>query len=97
MCLRRCSMYVRARLLRRIWGWALLMWGLGDLAYLICYLIAPMPLMNIGAEHITVYELLFGNTIVLVDTCECFTDIQWYNRKDASEPWQIIPGATGHY
>ena len=49
--------------IRRIWGWALLMWGLGDLAYLVCYLIAPMQLMNIGAEHITVYELLFGNLL----------------------------------
>ena len=50
-------------LIRRLWGLALLMWGLGDLAYLVCYLIAPMQLMNIGAEHITVYELLFGNQI----------------------------------
>ena len=49
--------------IRRLWGWALLMWGLGDLAYLVCYLIAPMQLMNIGAEHITVYELLFGNLL----------------------------------
>jgi len=49
--------------IRRIWGWALLMWGLGDLSYLVCYLIAPMQLMNIGAEHITVYELLFGNLL----------------------------------
>lgn len=49
--------------IRRIWGLALLMWGLGDLSYLICYLIAPMQLMNIGAEHITVYELLFGNLL----------------------------------
>ncbi|MBO6073576.1 MAG: AraC family transcriptional regulator [Paludibacteraceae bacterium] len=49
--------------IRRLWGWALLMWGLGDLAYLACYLIAPMQLMNIGAEHITVYELLFGNLL----------------------------------
>lgn len=49
--------------IRRIWGLALLMWGLGDLSYLICYLIAPMQLMNIGAEHITVYELLLGNLL----------------------------------
>ena len=49
--------------IRSLWGWALLMWGLGDLAYLVCYLIAPMQLMNIGAEHITVYELLFGNLL----------------------------------
>ena len=49
--------------IRRLWGWALLMWGLGDLGYLVCYMIAPMQLMNIGAEHITVYELLFGNLL----------------------------------
>ena len=48
---------------RRIWGLALLMWGLGDLAYLICNVVAPMQLMNIGAEHITVYELLVGNLL----------------------------------
>ncbi len=40
---------------------------------------------------------LFGNVIALVDTCECFTDIQWYHRADASEAWQPIAGATGHY
>ena len=40
---------------------------------------------------------LFDNTIVLVDTCECFTDIQWYHRADASEQWQPISGANGHY
>ena len=39
----------------------------------------------------------FNNVIALVDTCECFTDIQWYHRADASEAWQPIPGATGHY
>ena len=40
---------------------------------------------------------MFDNTIALVDTCECFTDIQWYHRTDASEAWVAIPGATGHY
>ncbi|MBQ7996776.1 MAG: InlB B-repeat-containing protein [Paludibacteraceae bacterium] len=39
----------------------------------------------------------FNNVIALVDTCECFTDIQWYHRADASEAWQPIEGATGHY
>lgn len=48
---------------RRIWGLALLIWGLGDLAYLICNVVAPMQLMNIGAEQITVYELLLGNLL----------------------------------
>ena len=40
---------------------------------------------------------LFENTIALVDTCNCFTDIQWYYRADASEAWQPIAGATGYY
>ena len=39
----------------------------------------------------------FNNVIALVDTCECFTDLQWYHRADASEAWQPIEGATGHY
>ncbi len=40
---------------------------------------------------------MFDNTIALVDTCNCFTDIQWYHRADASEAWQPIAGATGYY
>ena len=40
---------------------------------------------------------LFNNTIALVDTCNCFTDIQWYWRADDSQLWQPIEGATGHY
>ena len=45
----------------------------------------------------TYVKPLFDNTIVLVDTCDCFTDIQWYYRATSSEPWAPIPGATGHY
>ncbi len=40
---------------------------------------------------------MFDNTIALVDTCNCFTDIQWYHRADASEAWHPIAGATGYY
>ena len=40
---------------------------------------------------------LFDNTIALVDTCNCFTDIQWYHRANSTEAWQPIEGATGHY
>ena len=32
-----------------------------------------------------------------MDTCDCFTDIQWYYRETSSDPWAPIPGATGHY
>ena len=49
--------------IRHMWGYALLLWGLGDLSYLVCYLIAPMQLMNMGAEHLTVYELFLGNLL----------------------------------
>ena len=45
----------------------------------------------------TYVKPMFNNTIILVDTCECFTDIQWYHRNNSSEPWQPIEGATGHY
>ena len=45
----------------------------------------------------TYIKPMFDNTIILVDTCECFTDIQWYHRNNSSEPWQAIEGATGHY
>ena len=40
---------------------------------------------------------MFDNTIALVDTCNCFTDIQWYYRANSSDAWQPIEGATGHY
>ena len=40
---------------------------------------------------------LFDNTIALVDTCNCFTDIQWYYRAKSTDQWQPIEGATGHY
>ena len=40
---------------------------------------------------------LFDNVIALVDTCQCFTDIQWYHRANSSEVWKPIPGATGYY
>lgn len=48
--------------IRRAWGYALLIWGLGDLSYFVCYAIAPMQVMNMGAEHITTYELLIRKT-----------------------------------
>ena len=38
---------------------------------------------------------LFYNVIILIDTCECFTDVQWYHRKAGGE-WEAIPGANGY-
>jgi len=40
---------------------------------------------------------LFNNTIVLVDTLDQFTDIQWYYRANDKDLWKPVPGANGHY
>lgn len=40
---------------------------------------------------------LFDNVIALVDTCHCFSDIQWYHRTDSQSDWEAIPGANGYY
>lgn len=40
---------------------------------------------------------LFDNVIALVDTCNCFTDIQWYHRANAGDTWAAIPGANGYF
>jgi len=50
-------------LARRIWGFTLLTWGLGDLFYLVCYLVAPMQVMNMGATQLTTLELMVGNLL----------------------------------
>ena len=58
---------------------------------------APMPM----TFHVNLPETftmpLFDNVIALVDTCHCFTDIQWYHRANAAAEWYAIPGATGYY
>ncbi|MBO7367224.1 MAG: T9SS type A sorting domain-containing protein, partial [Paludibacteraceae bacterium] len=51
--------------------------------------------------HATVAESfvvpLFNNTIAVVDTCQCFTDIQWFYRASETEEWEALRGATGYY
>lgn len=49
--------------IRRIWGYVLLAWGCGDLFYLVSGIVAPMQIMNMGAEHLTTYELLIGDLL----------------------------------
>jgi len=76
---------------RRIWGYALLMWGLGDLSYLVCNTIAPMQLMNIGALRLTVYELLFGNLLGWVMVLYPTETLRpgWMTWKTVL--WQLLP------
>ena len=77
----------------------------GDYQMTVTFRDSRFPWLESNALNVTFHVNLpqtyvtpmFDNTIALVDTCECFTDIQWYHRADASEAWQPIAGATGHY
>lgn len=48
---------------RKVWGYTLLVWGIADGFYVISWLIAPEPLMNMGADQLTTLELLVGNLL----------------------------------
>ena len=81
-------------LFRKLWGLALMMWGLGDLLYLVCYFVAPMQVMNMGAEHITVFELVLGNLLGWVMTLYPTATLRpgWLTWKTVC--WQLVPMAT---
>ena len=48
---------------RKLFGWALVVWGLSDLVYLIGWAAAPHQVMDMGATELTNYELLLGNLL----------------------------------
>ncbi|MBR3648516.1 MAG: hypothetical protein IKN59_09070 [Paludibacteraceae bacterium] len=50
--------------------------------------------VNLPESYVTA---LMGNVIVLIDTCKCFTDVQWFHRSSSTDVWQAIPGATDYY
>ena len=76
---------------RRLWGYALLAWGIGDLTYLVCYLVAPMQVMNMGAEQLTTLELLIGNLLGWVMVLYPTETLRpgWLTPKIMA--WQLIP------
>jgi len=49
--------------IRKAWGWTLVAWGVADGAYLVCWMIDPMSVMNMGAYELTTHELLIGNLL----------------------------------
>ena len=77
--------------MRRLWGYALLAWGLGDLAYLVCYLVAPLQVMNMGADRLTTYELLIGNLLGWVMVLYPTETLRpgWLTPKIVA--WQLLP------
>lgn len=48
---------------RKIWGWTLLIWGLGDFTYILSLVISPTPVMDMSAYQLTTHELLIGNLL----------------------------------
>jgi len=77
--------------MRRFFAHALVLWGLGDLFYLVCYLLAPMKVMNMGAEHLTTFELLFGNLLGWVMTLYPTEALRPGWLKPKVVVWQLLP------
>lgn len=70
---------------RKVWGWTLVMWGLADGAYLVCWLISPTKMMDMSAYELTTHELLIGNLLgwlLLLYPTEALRP-QWLNAKRA--------------
>ena len=76
---------------RRFWGYALLVWGLADLLYLLSWLIAPAKVMNMGAYTLSVHELLMGNLLGWVMVLYPTEALRpgWMNCKIVV--WQLLP------
>lgn len=49
--------------IRKMWGWAILIWGMSDVFYLLSWKFMPQPAMNMGAAHLTTQEVLVGNLL----------------------------------
>lgn len=76
---------------RILWGWTLVAWGTADAAYLICWMAAPMQMMNMGAYELTCHELLIGNFLgwmLLLYPTEALRP-KWLTPKRAM--WSLLP------
>ena len=77
--------------MRRLWAHALVLWGLGDLGYLIANIVAPMEVMNMGAARLTTYELLLGNLLGWIMVLYPTETLRpgWLNGRVVL--WQLLP------
>jgi AraC-like DNA-binding protein len=76
---------------RKAWGLTLLAWGMADAAYILFWMVAPMPVMNMGAYQLTTHELLIANLLgwlLLLYPTEALRP-GWMNVKHALQ--QLIP------
>ena len=77
--------------IRKAWGYTLLAWGIADSAYLVCWVFAPIVIMDMGAYQLSVHELLIGNLLgwlLMVYPTEALRP-RWLNLKRAL--WQLVP------
>ena len=77
--------------MRRLWGYVLLAWFLCDTFYLAAYIVAPMQVMDMGAEQLTTYELLIGNLLGWGMTLYPTETLRpgWLTPKIVA--WQLVP------
>ena len=71
--------------MRKMFAWALVVWGACDLIYLIGWAVAPHQVMDMAAHELTIYELLLGNLlgwVLLLYPTEALRP-GWMNRKRA--------------
>ena len=80
--------------MRRMWGYALLVWGVSDLIYILGWMIAPKEVMDMSATRLTTHELLLGNLLGWVLTLYPTETLRpgWMRFKVAF--WQLLPLAV---
>ena len=49
--------------IRKAWGWVLILWGLADTFFLVQTYFLHMPVLNIGNDAMTAYEMLVANLL----------------------------------
>ena len=77
--------------IRKVWGWALIAWGVADGLYIFSWMMAPLPVMNMGAYELSTHELVLGNMlgwVLLLYPAEVLRP-GWMNWKRAL--WQLLP------
>ena len=77
--------------IRKAWGWVLLVWGLADAFFLVQTYILQMPVLNIGDDAMTAFQLLVANLLawlLLVYPQEVIRP-NWLTFSKAL--WQLLP------
>lgn len=77
--------------IRKAWGWVLLVWGLADAFFLVQTYILHLPMLNIGGDALSAFQLLVANLLawlLLVYPQEVIRP-NWLTFSRAM--WQLLP------